>query len=147
MKIARLVFVGFTFVLGSLIGFVTFMLQTIMISDIPVSFTATEALVIHILYFVSTLFLICGVISIPSRAAYGVALLLLTAVFLFNIQVLDRRMFHAGYDPALLQIQLAPVLHLGFVLIVALFMMILQWRRQRTVEKQNMEFLANSESF
>ncbi|MBB4824569.1 hypothetical protein HNO89_001793 [Sporosarcina luteola] len=146
MKIARLVFVGIAYVLGNLVGFITFMLQTLMLSGNPVSFTATEALVIHVLYFVSTLLLICGVISTPSRAGYGVALLLFTAVFLFHIQVFDRRMFHAGYDPALIQLQLAPVLHLGFVLIVAFFMMILQWRRQRMVGKQNIELLANSQS-
>ncbi|MCG3087937.1 hypothetical protein [Sporosarcina cyprini] len=131
MGITRQLSVGIAFILGSFVGFVTFVLQTVMLSDIPVSFTATEALVIQVLYFVSTLLLMGGVLLIPSRVGYGVALLLFTAVFLFNIQVFDRRMLHDSYDPALLQIQMAPVLHVGLVILFTLFLFVLQWVKQR----------------
>lgn len=129
MGITRQLSVGIAFILGSFVGFVTFVLQTVMLSDIPVSFTATEALVIQVLYFVSTLLLMGGVLLIPSRVGYGVALLLFTAVFLFNIQVFDRRMLQDSYDPALLQIQMAPVLHVGLVILFTLFLFVLQKQR------------------
>ncbi|GKV55213.1 hypothetical protein NCCP2222_11600 [Sporosarcina sp. NCCP-2222] len=136
MGITRQLSVGIAFLLGSFVGFVTFMLQTVVLSDIPVSFTATEALVIQILYFVSTFLLMGGVLLIPSRVGYGVALLLFTAVFLFNIQVFDRRMLHASYDPALLQVQMAPVLHLGLVILFTLFLFVLQWVKKRANDQK-----------
>ena len=130
MAIVKQVFIGMLFILGSAVGLLTFMLQTITLSDIPVKFTAAEAIVIQILYFVSTLLLVFGIISIPSRAGNGAAILIFTAVFLFNINVLDRQMWKASYDPALVQLQLAPVLHVGAVIAVALFMFLLHWRGQ-----------------
>lgn len=113
---------------GFLFGFISFGYKMLILSDIPISFTSSEALFSQILFFVSTLFITFSLISLKSNRGRGISLGILTIALSFNLLVFGTDLTNA--TPAVAQLQLAPVLHLGFLVVLNLFLLFKSWNNK-----------------
>ncbi len=113
--------------LGLLFGLISFSYKMLIISDIPVSFTTTEALFSQLLFFIATLFFALFLASIKKNSVKGISIGFLILAFSFNLLVFRTDL--ANDSPALVQLQIAPVLHLGFLVVLNLFLLIKNWNK------------------
>ncbi|MCA0992124.1 hypothetical protein [Pseudalkalibacillus hwajinpoensis] len=70
-----------------LFGLISFRYKMVIISDILVSFTTTEALFSQLLFFIATLFIALSLASIKTNSVKGMSLGFLILAFPFNLLV------------------------------------------------------------
>ena len=114
--------------LGLLLGIVSFGYKMLILSDIPISFTTSEAIFSQLLFFVSTMFITLSLTSLKSTNGRSISLGILIFVFSFNLLVLGTDL--TNDPPAVAQLQLAPVLHLSFLVVLNLFLLIKNWNNK-----------------
>ncbi|WP_273852129.1 hypothetical protein [Guptibacillus spartinae] len=114
--------------LGLLLGIVSFGYKMLILSDIPISFTTSEAIFSQLLFFVSTMFITLSLTSLKSIDGRSISLGILIFVFSFNLLVLGTDL--TNDPPAVAQLQLAPVLHLAFLVVLNLFLLIKNWNNK-----------------
>ncbi|MFJ7187074.1 hypothetical protein [Lysinibacillus xylanilyticus] len=105
---------------GTFVLLGAFVYRLVITSDIPVSYAIDEAITLHVLIFISTLFYICGSISGSLNAIHYTAIAVLTLFVMLNIYLLDTdaEYFNASYA----QIAIAFILHPLLVILVNIFM-------------------------
>ncbi|MGE7912714.1 hypothetical protein [Lysinibacillus xylanilyticus] len=105
---------------GTFVLLGAFAYRLVITSDIPVSYAIDEAITLHVLIFISTLFYICGSISGSLNAIRYTAIAVLTLFVMLNIYLLDTdaEYFNASYA----QIAIAFILHPLLVILVNIFM-------------------------
>lgn len=94
---------------GTFVLLGAFAYRLVITYDIPVSYAIDEAITLHVLIFISTLFYICGSISGSLIAIRYTAIAVLTLFVMLNIYLLDTdaEYFNASYA----QIAIAFILH------------------------------------
>ncbi|MFJ8515932.1 hypothetical protein [Lysinibacillus xylanilyticus] len=105
---------------GTFVLLGAFAYRLVITSDIPVSCAIDEAITLHVLVFISTLFYICGSISGSLNAIRYTVIAVLTLFTVLNIYLLDTdaEYFNASYA----QIAVAFILHPLLVILVNIFM-------------------------
>ncbi|QDP41240.1 hypothetical protein [Radiobacillus deserti] len=111
--------------MGYVTGGIAFGYKTLILSDIPVSFTTAEALIAQILFFIASGVLLIALLSFQTRIGLGITIWVLTFTLLFNSQVIRSEMWEAGTNSSAEQLQLSPVLHVSLLLLVNVYLFII----------------------
>ncbi|WP_270181174.1 hypothetical protein [Alkalihalobacillus sp. CinArs1] len=127
-SILKVTLTAVTMTMGCLVGLMAFGYKMLILSDIPVSFTTTEAIWSQTFFFVSTLLLAIALMSLKSKLGRGISLGVLVLIFLFNLLVLKTDI--TNDSAAVAQLQLAPVLHIGFLVVINLFLLMDREKRR-----------------
>lgn len=115
------------FFLGFSTGIFSFGYRVLILGDIPVSYTTSEALVAQISFFISTLLLLFALVSSNHKIVRYVTAGIFTLVFLFHLNVFPNSdMWESSYDSSIAQLELAPVLHAGLLMIFNYFLIVQQ---------------------
>jgi len=105
---------------GTFVLLGAFAYRLLITSDIPVSYTANEAIALHVLIYISTLLYIFGSIIGSQNAIRYVVIAVLTLFTVLNIYLFDTDAEY--YDASYAQIALAFILHPLLVIFVNIFM-------------------------
>ncbi|WP_222599339.1 hypothetical protein [Aquibacillus kalidii] len=118
------------FFIGFLIGLMAFGYRVLILSDIPVSYTTSEAVTAQISFFIASAMLLIALVSLKNRIGLGITAIIFTFSFLFNIQVIPSMVQGTNSNSSIVQLELAPVLHLGLLLLVNVYLLIQNWKQK-----------------
>ncbi|KGP89986.1 hypothetical protein N780_07600 [Pontibacillus chungwhensis BH030062] len=113
--------------LGFLTGIFAFAYKMLILSDIPVSFSNSEAFVAQVLFFTSTTFISFGILAVKSDLGRVIAAGFIMLALLFNLPVFHTPLFDHMASVAFLQI--TPILHLSFLTLLSLYLLIRNWKQ------------------
>ncbi|KGP73835.1 hypothetical protein [Pontibacillus yanchengensis] len=113
--------------IGFLVAFVAFAYNGLILSDIPISYTTSEAITSQVFFFIATGLLLIGLHSIQSNLGRSITASIFILAFLFMVQVVWGGALDATSNSSVVQLQLAPVLHVGLLLLVNVYLLIKNW--------------------
>lgn len=113
--------------LGFLIGILAFAYKMLILSDIPVSFSTSEAFFAQVLFLIATTFVSFGIPAVNSNLGRVITAGFIMLALLFNLPVFQTPLFDHRASVALLQI--TPVLHLSFLTLLSLYLLIRSWKQ------------------
>ncbi|QST00320.1 hypothetical protein IMZ31_01590 [Pontibacillus sp. ALD_SL1] len=113
--------------LGFITGILAFAYKMLILSDIPVSFSTSEALVAQMLFFIATTFISFGILAVRSNLGRVIAAGFIMLALLFNLSVFQTPLFDHRASVAFLQ--MTPILHLSFLTLLSLYLLIRNWKQ------------------
>lgn len=96
-------------------GFATFY-RLLITSDIPVSYTISEGLVVQIMFGISTIFFLFASSSLKSNKGKNIIASLFSLLFVWNISMFTIHTDADYYDSSYAQLQLSSLLNSGIVM-------------------------------
>ncbi|MCA0969711.1 hypothetical protein LCM20_03770 [Halobacillus litoralis] len=118
-------FLIFFLLSGVALGILAFSFRTLILSDIPVSFSAPEGMTALLLLFSATAVLSITLLFLKTNIGFGIMTMLFSLALFFTLQVLKTDL--KNDPPAIAQLQLEPVLHSAFLLLFTITL----WFRNR----------------
>ncbi|PWU70176.1 hypothetical protein DLJ74_01555 [Gracilibacillus dipsosauri] len=115
----NITFSSVLFVVGYCLGILVFLYQVFISSDIPISFTTTEALQVQILHFISTFFIFVAYFSSNNKILHYIMLGFITIALVIQIIINRNMMLHE--QTAVVILSLAPLLHLSLLLLTLIY--------------------------
>lgn len=119
---------------GFCMGFIAFAYKTLIMSDIPISFTVSEALFAHVLFLIATALICISLSTLPSNAGRGMITGSLILTIPLNLLLLPTNL--PGDKAGVALLQLAPVLHACFLSAAGIYLFIANWRRPIPLQKE-----------
>jgi hypothetical protein len=112
------------FAVGYCLGILAFFYQVFISSDIPISFTTTEALLVQIVNFISTFIILVAYFSPNNKILHYIMLVFITIALVVQIIINRNIMLHE--QPAVAILSLAPILHLSLLLLTLIYKVFLK---------------------
>lgn len=111
------------FLLGT-ISFVCACIHKLLItSDIPVAYTVSEAIVLHLLLFLFTLSFICGAILISQKRIRHMLMAILTLLLILGLSTFKMQSNAEYFTSSYAQLSLAFVIHPLLILLINIFLL------------------------
>ncbi len=93
-------------------------------SDIPVSYSTSEALVVHILFFISTIFFLLSSILYQSNKARILTGVLFALMFTYSIIIFISWIGADYYNASFAQLKITSLLNSGLIMVFNFFLVI-----------------------
>ncbi|MYL70622.1 hypothetical protein GLW00_07165 [Halobacillus litoralis] len=109
-------------VLGFLIAGVAILYQWLITSDIPVSYTAAEALTTHVMFALSTVLFLVASVMFNERKGNFLLGVIFSAIFIANIAIFKHHTGAGYFNHSFAQLQGAGVLYSGIIMVFTLYL-------------------------
>jgi hypothetical protein len=91
-------------------------------SDIPVNFSVSEALNLHLLIFISTFLFICGSVTITQKKISHILITILTLFFVINLFIFNTAKSAEYFSSSYAQLSIAFLLHPILIILFNIFL-------------------------
>lgn len=112
------------FALGILCRISASFIRFVITSDIPVSYTASEALTVQIIYVISTIFFLFALSIFQTNKARIVTGGMFALMFVFGIIVFNLHMDGEYYNSSYAQLQISSLLNSALLMVYSFFLVI-----------------------
>ncbi|SDO03574.1 hypothetical protein [Halobacillus aidingensis] len=115
-------------VLGFFIAGVAILHQWLITSDIPVSYTAAEALTTHVMFALSTVLFLIASVVFEERNGNLLLGVIFSAIFIANMVIFNHHLGAEYYNHSFAQLQGASMLYTGIVMVLNLYLAVTKFK-------------------